>query len=175
MSEEKKTIIACFSNSLNPKEPGEPWYTMDYPFGFNLRCAMRSWIFVATKGAKRGQARVCSQTSIKSFNVAYTKQLNENGHIAATEWTRTVNLHLRPDLWNGVKMSNYYMFILPYIDFIEEAGKEGLVFKMLSLYARKQEIDDVLKITGPDFEQAFSQFPPQLVRNFRYLKANATE
>jgi hypothetical protein len=43
--------------------PESAFVVEDYPYGFRLRCKIRFWIETATKGTKKGQQRVVSQTT----------------------------------------------------------------------------------------------------------------
>jgi len=43
--------------------PETAYVIEDYPYGRRLRCRKRVWVETATKGAKKGQQRVASQTT----------------------------------------------------------------------------------------------------------------
>lgn len=68
--------------------PETAFVVEDYPYGYTLRCQMRHWIEVATKGAKKGQMRHVTQTS-------NPKKLG---------------------VWNKPKAGTYYPLIVLYLD-----------------------------------------------------------
>jgi hypothetical protein len=78
----------------------------DYPFGFNLRCRCRYWIETAQNGSKKGQQRMCKQTSHKSFNIHYTEMTPDE-----RLKYETTNLQ-----WNKPKCSGYSDMVLLYRD-----------------------------------------------------------
>jgi len=107
----------------------------DYPFGAG-RCIRRVWFEQATKGAAKGQFRMVTQTTIKSFNALYNAKIDElipviraqypamnavaQARKEALEWA--IDTYKMPTriaaagTWNAPKFSIYSDLVAPYID-----------------------------------------------------------
>jgi hypothetical protein len=116
----------------------------DYPFGYRVRCRIRYWVEKATKGQKKGEYRLATQTSHKSFNYKYTDALNAVGlkeeripNEASSLPDEVVSMPC--ELWNSVKYSPYHGLVVMYLD--PAPGMLGVQRDCLSLYAGPREID----------------------------------
>lgn len=89
--------------------------SFQYPDGFKLKCVRREYVETATKGAKKEQQRVVYQTTHRSFNVAYSDRLTEDGPDAANKWV-IEQIAAGNVRWNAPKGGNYNYLTVLYID-----------------------------------------------------------
>lgn len=127
--------------------PESAHLSMAYPFGRSIRCIRREWIEKAEKGANKGLYRFVTQTTPKSFNIAYTWKIEQDGQDAADVWAGAEIAAGRAS-WNAVKPSTYnHLSVMVEAPLEDGSGRIGVDRAGLYLYAGPQRLTDFKKAT----------------------------
>lgn len=123
-----------------PTSPETAHYTFDYPFGARLRCIRREWVERAEKGQYAGQYRYVTQTTSKTFNVAYTDAIKAEDPQRILLKRQELFRGIYGNAWNKPKASTYGDLIVLALGHLDD-GREAVKPIHFRIYAGPEAFD----------------------------------
>jgi hypothetical protein len=147
--------------------PASALITFDYPFGRRVRCIRRTW--VETKG---GRQRLVHETSHKSFNIEYTRHLEQDGREAADQWA-TEQLNAGRVIWNATKCSTYFDLLVPFMRHMPGETMCPIETAVLQIWSWPEHFAEFYQTVGDDLSDEQRAMAQSLETASRKLSAQS--
>ncbi|HVA28085.1 MAG TPA: hypothetical protein VNF68_07885 [Candidatus Baltobacteraceae bacterium] len=126
--------------------------TFGYPFGRSIRCLRREWIEQAKSGSARGEYRFVTQTTKKSFNLAYTMRIQRDGLEAANSWAQIMLTDQASSIgWNAPKASTYSpIAVMVSGPLDDDSGRIGTSYRTIGHYVSAEQLEGFVKLIATE-------------------------